>query len=903
MRERPKNRLTNMKLVLLVTLTLALPLLTIMPLPAGAAGEPQLTLTPSSGFSDTPVRMHGVNFAPYTEVRIKWQSLLYGDIYSSTASAGIFDLMTNVPDGLAAGNYIVTAVDANGNTASASFTLYAVFNDGMYVGIKTAKQFAQWKYDASSFYFDSWKLYHYSQNGWYNLMLNDYGLYILRLTYNGTTYIFDLANGVFNKWPVPLVEKVTGFEVKVEDPSHVQGTISIYDPTGSVLLATIVVDITAPAPTESYYTVVFKITSEAKLNDLAFYTAYNLNIYQPPNSALYYQEIDGVYQYYGPSHFGSEIPEQYKGVAGFASFSPSSTYHDVDIDYTKILSVANGMRDYNFNYRDRNEVHADAFGNVGIGLQWTIGALDKKETATVPIIFAASDTNVDALEESITKGKVSLQKSSSNAPTINLATSQAPGTSIIGISGQNFMPYAKVDLRFGGILIGSFDTDSKGEFEGNFIVPTSVAGYYTITTTDRYGLQAAATFKVVELTLQWLIERLDQVKATITGIIQDGNGKLGAVINTENGNIIASLNDLNATLTGLIGDNKNVTLAKIDTILGAVNATVEEINARIIEIVGNAKGDVLARIDSKVGEIFVKVDQINATLVEIIGNAKGDVLARIDTKVGQTLVKADQINATLVEIIGNAKGDVLARIDTKVGETLVKVDQINATLVEIIGNATGDVLARIDTRVGETLVKADQINATLVEIIGNAKGDVLARIDTKVGQTLVKADQINATLVDIVGDAKSGVLARIDTRVGEALVKLDNINGHMAKIEGDVVTIKSDVGELKVSLSDLKAKVTDINGTVATIQTSLGTLTGKITSMEGDIATIKTDLGTLKLTTKPLTSQIDLQPFTILAVAEIIALAAIIYTIYTLRMRRRQLGSPTQEKVIAENPL
>ena len=100
-----------MILLLLMTLVLAIPLIAVMPLSAAAAGSPELTLTPNSGFSDTPVRMHGVNFSPNTEVRIKWESLNFGTIYTSTATAGIFDLMTNVPDGLAAGTYVVTAVD------------------------------------------------------------------------------------------------------------------------------------------------------------------------------------------------------------------------------------------------------------------------------------------------------------------------------------------------------------------------------------------------------------------------------------------------------------------------------------------------------------------------------------------------------------------------------------------------------------------------------------------------------------------------------------------------------------------------------------------------------------------------------------------------------------------------
>jgi hypothetical protein len=825
----------------------------------------------------------------------------YGDVYTTTGTTGIFDVVSNVPDGLMPGTYVVTAVDASGKNSSTSFTLYGVFSDSGSFGIKNPKQYVQWKYDSRSFYCTTWKIFHNSQNNWYNVMVDDYGLYTLRLTYNGTTYIFDLANGAFNAWPVALQERVVG--VTILDPSHVQGKILISDPTGSVLLATILVDVYAPGPLESYYSVVFNVTSEVKLTDVAVYAAFNLNLYQPPNSALYDRDTDSVYQYYGPSHYGSNIPEQYKAVAGFGSIAPSSTHHDLDIDFNKVLSVANNLRDFDFNYRDRDEVHADAFGNVATGLQWVIGMMNAKQNVTIPMVFAAADTTVEAFKDSLTKGKLSLKQSISGVPSISLAASEGPGTSIIGVSGVGFMPNSQIALTFGGVSVGSFGANSLGAFAGNFLVPTSITGNYSVVATDGYGLTASANFKVVELTLQWLMNKLDQFNATITSLIKDGNGNLGALISTGGGNILASMDEINATLTGLIGDNQNVTLATIDTALGVITAKVDQIDARIVEIVGNAKGDVLARIDSRVGQILVKVDAINASIVDIVGDAKSGVLARIDTKVGEALVKLETINATIVEIVGNAKGDVLARIDTKVGEILVKVDKINATIVDVVGDAKSGVLARIDTQIGQALVKLETINASLVDIIGDAKSGVLARIDTKVGEALVKLGVINATFVDIVGDAKSGVLARIDSKVGDALVKIDAINGHISNIEGNLVTISSDVGNIKVSLSDIGAKVTKINSTVAIIETSMGTLIGNVTSIQGDLATIKTDLGTLVLATKPLQSGIDVQPFNILAIVEIVAISAIIYTIYSLRTRRKRLQSPERETVFAETPI
>jgi len=872
-----------------------------------AAEQAQVTLTPNSGWSDSLLEIQGANFSPNTQVRITVESLSYWATTATTNNKGAFDCWFNVPDGLNAGTYAIKAEDSNGNKASTPFTLYGVFvTPGVWgqgvCGIKTQKQMVQWTYDNYSIICDTWKFYHDSQNSWYNVMSGSYGLYVLRLTYNGTTYVFDLANGKYNAWPQALKEKVSGFTVK--SPSQIQGTIQIYNPSGSVLLATITLDIYAPTAPLNHYAVVFKITSETNLSDVALYALYDMNVYQSLNNwAAYDQKLDAVYQYYGPGS-GSSIPEQQKGYAGYASILPASSYHDVDIDCQKLLSLATYFRDFSYNLRDRSQVYGDAYVNCAVGMQWSIGSAAARTDHVVPIAFAASDQSLENFETNLVKAKMLGYQAQPGSPIIVQNKNEGPGSSLINAAGWGFMPYSNVELTFGGFPVGLYIADYSGCFDGNFIVPTSVNGTYPIMATDNYGLEASANFKVVDLTWEYMSDKLDQYNAQLLGLINDKNGTLSALIRTDNGNVIASLNQVSASLSGLIRGSNDATLARIDTSLGTITTKVNEISARVTEIIGNAKGDILARIDSKVGQILVEVDQINATLVGIIGDAKGDVLARIDTTVGQTLAKVDQINATFVGIIGSATGDILARIDSRVGETLVKVDQINATLVGIIGDARGDVLARIDSKVGETLVKADAINVTLAEIIGNAKGDVLARIDSRVGETLVKVDQINATLTDIIGNAKGDILARIDTNVGTALVKLDTIAGQLASVSGNVATIQTSIGNIQVSLSDINATVTKIENTTATVQTSLGALTGKVVAIEGDIVTIQTDLGTLKTDTKLVRSDFSLQPIVIAAVIEVAAISGIVYTIWAYRkweVSRKEIVVPVKHRVRRQN--
>src|SRR3990170_7130990 len=189
----PLRILTAITAAALILLNLA-----TMPWSAVAAPSAQITLSPNSGYFDTNLQIHGSNFAANTNITIKWQTLSYWKLFVLANSLGVFDVSLNVPDGLMAGSYVVTAVDESGNTASTSFTLYfAYVNTGAF-GIKTPKLNVQWKYDNDEFYCNVWKIYHDSYGGWYNMMDNDYGIYVLRLTYNGTTYVFDLAGGRFN---------------------------------------------------------------------------------------------------------------------------------------------------------------------------------------------------------------------------------------------------------------------------------------------------------------------------------------------------------------------------------------------------------------------------------------------------------------------------------------------------------------------------------------------------------------------------------------------------------------------------------------------------------------------------------------------------------------------------------
>lgn len=923
MHKMQRTELVNAKLrVLFVTVTLVLPLLTIVTPPVEAITQTQITLEPNCGWYDSTVHIHGINFSPNAQVTISWETLKYWKLFSSTSIQGVFDIWFNVPDGLKAGNYAVSATDEKGNTTSANFTLYAVYVDATSFGIRSAKQFVQWKYDNRSFYCNIWKFYHNSYNNFYNIMLNSYGTYILRLIYNGVTYIFDLAGGKFNAWPQPLIERVNGFTVK--NVSQIQGNVSIYDKTGSVLLATIIVDIRVPLTPDNYYSVIFTITSETRLDDLSLYVANNLDVFQPlPNWAYYEKETDSVYQYYGPNRV-CDIPEQYTCYAGFGSVTPVSTHHDAAIYYTNVQYVTNDLRDYDFNYRDRNELYGDSFGDPAVGLQWNIGPMNTKNKITIPTAFAVSDETLDTFSDNMAKSKLFALQFISCSREITLAANEGPGSSIIGITGQGFMPYAQVYLRFSGLSSGSFMSDSCGAFQGSFVVPTAVAGIYNITATDACGLQALANFTVVEVTSSWLLDRLDSLNATLSGLIIDSKGQILAKIETSAGPTNATLREIEAHIVAIIADAKNGILAKVDTKAGEILAKLDLLNAKLTDIDGT-----VATIETDVGTIKTDVASINGRLTEINGR-----LATIETDIGTIKTDIGSINGRIVSIDGNltsVKTDVgaiktntdilasidgklvaidgrLATIETDIGTVRTDIININGQLVSVkgdltivktaIGNIetyTSDILvamnaklvvvdgrlATIQSDIGTIKTDIGNINGRVVSIEGNlatVKTDIgtiktstanillnitavkgnIAEIHSKIGET---TSIILAELSSVRGNLTQvkGGLATIETSLGTVTTSIENIHGEITAVKGDIVTVQTSVGKVQANLADIDPKVTITNGKMATIQTSLGTLIGTVTAVHGDLVAIKTHLGIVTTTNKGVESSPDLQ--------------------------------------------
>ena len=736
---------------------------------------------PTWGFWDSWVSVHGSGFAGDVEGVITWEGFEFWQVTFDTDAFGSFIAGFEVPDGSPAGTWTVTAIDKEGNTDSDEFTLYYVY-EGSDVGIWTPRIWAEWYYEEDEFVTWNWEFYHHSYDDWYYVLSS--GIQIFRITYEGVTYLHDL----YQDYQSDLYEEVVGFEVV--DVDHIQGVIELYTEEDGTLLVTIVVDIYTPLTAEDYYAIVFNITAEAELDDLAFYNAYDLDVYESdPNWAYYDSDLDAVYQGYFPTIYEYEISQDEIGYAGFASVMPSSTHHDVWY-YGNVMDL-NSYFDYDYNYRDRDEyLHYDA----GVGLQWTVGPMSDGQESTIPLVFATSES-LDDFKTSIMEGKTFTYGLLTEPPTITLTPTEDVGLSIVTVTGKGFMPYSQVDIHFGDILAASFNANASGAFTDSFVVPVIKAGEYAITATDEYGLQAQASFTIT-VDLENLVDKINELTS-------DGKYTLEDIVDLINKLTSEGEYTLADIITALRGTGE----WDLTTIAGLINTLTSEGEYTLADIIEELMGtgewtltDIAGLIAGVASDLSLEHDELS------------DLVVKVFEDLG---IKLDDIDTKIIGIEENIDGLYLVIDDLK-----VKLDDINATIVGIEGK-----IATIETDIGTIQTDISNLGTVSIEEI---KGDI-ATIKTDIGTIREDISDINGEIVAI-----NGEIVTISTDIGDAETSLSDINAKIKVNKDNIATIQTDIGTIK-------GKLTSIDDDIATIETDIGTIKTSTESIETTSESIKTD--------------------------------------------------------------
>jgi hypothetical protein len=172
--------------------------------------------------------------------------------------------------------------------------------------------------------------------------------------------------------------------------------------------------------------------------------------------------------------------------------------------------------------------------------------------------------------------------------------------------------------------------------------PTSTA---TLTT-------ATGLFAVVERpTMQTVLDRLDEMEATITDVVTDSEGDLTALINTKAGPITTKLDAVGPKLQAI-----EDTAVIIATMLGEVQVDLAalDLDAMGVDITA-IKGDV-ATIKTNIGTVSASVSVLDAKVVALSGD-----VATVSTTLGTlegTVTAIDGKVATVSTNVGTIKADV-----------------------------------------------------------------------------------------------------------------------------------------------------------------------------------------------------------------------------------------------------
>jgi len=295
---------------------------------------------------------------------------------------------------------------------------------------------------------------------------------------------------------------------------------------------------------------------------------------------------------------------------------------------------------------------------------------------------------------------------------------------------------------------------------------------------------------------------------TIKTDISDINGKLTSVedrlatIETDIGSIQVDIADINGGITSIDGR-----LTDITTAIGTIQTDISAINGRLTSVEGN-----IATITTDIGTINTDISNINGKIVDIEGG-----MATIETDIGEIKTDLEDIQARLVQING-----AIATVDTAVGRVETKVDNLGAVSLEEIKEN----IATIMTDIGTIKTTVSTINANITSIKGR-----LVTIETTVGTIQEDISEINGKIVALEGDT-----ATIQTDIGTIKTNLTGINTKIEVTNGNIATIQTDIGTIK-------GRLATVEGDVATIETDIGTVKTCTENIEATGESIKSDTG------------------------------------------------------------
>jgi len=418
----------------------------------------------------------------------------------------------------------------------------------------------------------------------------------------------------------------------------------------------------------------------------------------------------------------------------------------------------------------------------------------------------------------------------------------------------------------GAVLGGSLDTvgflGNGTQYSLNVVFTSSPVSLYI----DRAALEAVTSVFVMQYVSESPNTGVSPVVSNYT--LVSGSGALIVSISdnsiaqivTQTGQIVnMSINQLGATIIGLINNVNNSLMVELNTSFGKMYAQLSALNAQIASVNGN-----LVTLSTTLGYVNTTLNNLSPVIQSIYGNT-----VTISTVVGNINMNLTEFKDAIITAINNNTAEIQALNTTFTAQ----LSALNAQITALNGT-----VATIQTSLGTIQTSLNNLNAA---ITGVSNG--IATIQTSLGTIQTSLNNLNAAITGV-----SNGIATIQTSLGTVQTSLNNLNARITALNGTVATIQTTLGTVQTSLSSISTTVsttaTNVNnlvGSVATIQTSLGTIQGQITDVSNGVATIKTNLGTVQTSVSDISTSVSSTSSSVGSVL-VWAIVAVVVAIITL---------------------
>lgn len=400
---------------------------------------------------------------------------------------------------------------------------------------------------------------------------------------------------------------------------------------------------------------------------------------------------------------------------------------------------------------------------------------------------------------------------------------------VVTIHGVEFPPNTNVSIYWTGcqgtVEIATTTTDEHGNFTLDIIIPLDFGGIHEITACANSYCNS----------VYFIILPKIEVRHSVTGTnVFENDGELFYVIASG---LVSNANYL------VLVDNQ-LTFPQLSTgVCGYFNITLIAAGFNPgIHVLTVYPATLGYKVEPTVYKTFLVTCDKNNDICILLNNVKakieeinGSILA-INVKLGyinDTLTaRLDQIEFTIMEIYN----DVAYVLVPGIGYLMASLEEIRELIEEnnAVLSAVVEGIAIVITDVGEIRVKLDALELLTIEISDN-----MAFLLTEIG--VIKTDLENIkNLIDLsreaiiteisnnvltikllIGETTTDIKAKIDA-LGELL---------LMNIDNKTAVLLTEIGVIKIGLSDLHPVIISINGSVATLITEIGIVKANLTTL------------------------------------------------------------------------